>query len=213
MSEILAALAAGIGTTVAITVCSFAVGAVLGFPLALARRAPTLWVRWPATAVVEVLRAVPPLVWLFLAYYSVGVDLVPLSVFQAAVLGLGLVASAYLCEIYRAGIDSVAVGQWEAAAVLGLPTLATYARVVMPQAALLVIPPAATYLIALLKDSAVASVIGATDITFLAFQEARVTLDGLSVFAVAAAVYLVLSVPVAVVARLSDRVVARSLAG
>ncbi len=212
MSEILGALAEGIGTTIAITLASFAVGAVLGFPLALARRSAHLWLRWSAGAVVEVLRAIPPLVWLFIAYYSVGVDLVPLSVFEAAVIGLGLVAAAYMCEIYRAGIEAVPRGQWEAADVLALPTVATYTRVVMPQAALLVIAPAATYLIALLKDSAIASVIGTTDITFLAFQEARVTLQGLSVFAVAAALYLLLSVPVAAIARVADRLVARRLA-
>ena len=212
MTDILSALAEGIGTTVAITLSSFAVGAILGFPLALGRRSPYPWLRWPAGAVVEVLRAIPPLVWLFIAYYSVGVDLIELSVFEAAVAGLGLVAAAYMCEIYRAGLESVPRGQWEAADVLALPTVATYTRVVVPQAALLVIPPAATYLIALLKDSAIASVIGTTDITFLAFQEARVTLEGLSVFAVTAVLYLLLSVPVAVVARLGDRVVARRLA-
>jgi polar amino acid transport system permease protein len=212
MSDILAALADGIGTTVAITLCSFAVGAVLGFPLALARRSSVLLLRWPAVAIVETLRSIPPLVWLFIAYYSVGADLLPLSTFESAVVGLGLIAAAYLCEIYRAGIDAVPQGQWEASGALAMPSVATYTRVVMPQAALLVIPPAATFLIALLKDSAVASVIGATDITFLAFQEARVTLQGLTVFALAAGLYLVLSIPVAVMARVSDRYVARRLA-
>ena len=212
MNDIVAALSRGIGTTVSITLCSFAVGAVLGLPLALARRSGTAVVRWAAGAVVELLRSVPPLVWLFIAYYSVGVDLIPLSVFQSAVAGLGLIAAAYLCEIYRAGLDAVPRGQWEAARALALPVRATYLRVAAPQAMVLVIPPAATFLIALLKDSAVASVIGATDITFLAFQEARVTLQGLTVFSIAAVIYLLLSLPVAVVARVTDRHVARSLA-
>ncbi len=211
MIDALKALAEGIGTTLAITFASFAVGAVLGLPLALGRRSSQVWLRWLTTAIVEFLRSIPPLVWLFIAYYSVGVDLIPLSTFQAAVAGLGLVAAAYLCEIYRAAIDAVPNGQWEAASALALPSLATYRGVIAPQAALLVIPPAATFLIGLLKDSAVASVIGATDITFLAFQEARVTLEGLTVFATAAALYLVLSVPIAVVARYGDRLVSRSL--
>jgi polar amino acid transport system permease protein len=212
MKDIITALVQGIGTTVAITLCSFAVGAVLGLPLALARRSKVAFVRWPAGALVEVLRSIPPLVWLFIAYYSVGVDILPLSVFQSAVLGLGLIAAAYMCEIYRAGLAAVPVGQWEAAQALAMPTVATYVRVAAPQAAVLVIPPAATFLIALLKDSAVASVIGATDITFLAFQEARVTLQGLSVFSLAAALYLLLSVPVAIVARVSDHYVSRIVA-
>ncbi len=205
-------LADGISTTLAITFTSFAVGALLGIPLALGRRSQLFWLRGPATAVVEILRAVPPLVWLFIAYYIVGSDLIPLSIFQAAVAGLGLIAAAYMCEIYRASLDAIPQGQWEAAGALALPTVATYQRVVAPQAALLVIPPASTYLISLLKDSAIASVIGATDITFLAFQDARVTLQGLTVFATAAVLYLLLSVPIAAVARVSDRLVTRRLA-
>ena len=84
-------------------------------------------------------------------------------------------------------------------------------RVVLPQAVLLVIAPAATYAIALLKDSAVASIIGATDVTFLAFQETRQSQQGLLIFVVAAVIYLLLSIPIAAVARLSGGWIERRL--
>ncbi|GAB3073476.1 amino acid ABC transporter permease [Nocardioides zeae] len=209
--EHLQALAGGIGTTVTLTLAAFGVGAVAGFPLALARRSSQWWLRLPALAVIEVLRAIPPLVWLFIVFYVIGADFPLMTPFQAAVAGLGLIAAAYLAEIYRAGLDAVPDGQWEAASATGIGTLTTYRKVVLPQAALIVVPPAATYLIALLKDSAVASVVGTTDITFLAFQEARVTLEGFEVFVIAAALYLALSAPVALVARTADRLISRRL--
>ncbi|MGW3608061.1 amino acid ABC transporter permease [Micromonospora sp. NPDC005161] len=205
------ALSLGIWTTVSVTLGAFLVGAILGFPLALCRRSKQGWLHWPAVAVVEVLRAIPPLVWLFIAFYVVGQHMTSITPFQAAVGGLGLIAAAYMSEVYRAGMNAVPAGQWEAAAATSLSRLVTYRKVVLPQAALIVLPPASTYLIALLKDSAVASVVGTTDITFLAFQEARVTLDGLNVFLIAAGLYLILSVPVALVARTADRLVARRL--
>lgn len=212
MSDYLPVLAAGIAQTVSITVTSFLIGAVLGLPLALLRRSGSAVLRWPARAVVEVLRAIPPIVWLFIAYYGIGSDLVRLTTFQAAVIGLGLIAGAYLSEIYRAGIEAVATGQWEAAKALGLPRAALYRRVVLPQTLVVVVPPAATYAIALLKDSAIASVIGAQDITFRAFQETQVTLEGLTIFSIAAVLYIGLSVPIAVLARFTDRAVAGRVA-
>ncbi|NJC70554.1 amino acid ABC transporter permease [Planosporangium thailandense] len=212
MARILSILAAGIGQTVAITAAAFVLGAVAGFPLALMRRSPYRVLRMPAAAVIEILRSIPPIVWLFIVYYGIGSDVVKLSTFQGAVIGLGLIAAAYLAEIYRAGIDAVARGQWEAAKALALPRRATYQRVILPQALTVVTPPAATYAIGLLKDSAIASVIGATDITFRAVQETQANLHGLSVFAVAGLLYIALSVPIAAVARYTDRILAQKVA-
>ena len=210
--DLLLTLLGGIGQTVAITVTSFVVGAILGLPLALMRRSARPVLRLPAIVVIEGVRSIPPIVWLFLAFYAVGNDLVQLSTFEAAVAGLGLIAAAYLAEIYRAGLDAVPRGQWEAANALGLPSRALYRRVVLPQAVVVVIPPAATYAIGLLKDSAIASVIGAEDITFLAFQETQATLQGLTIFLVAGVLYLILSAPIAAVARYSGQVLVQKVA-
>lgn len=200
----LSVLAQGIAQTVLITVCSFLVGAVLGLPLALLRRSRIRFVRVPATALIESIRAVPPIVVLFLMYYALGSGLIKLSTFEAAVAGLGLISMAYLAEIYRAGINSVHAGQWEASRALALPTLKTYTKVILPQSMIVVVPPAATFAIGLLKDSAIASVIGAQDITFRAFQETQATLQGLTIFGIAGVLYILLSIPIAVVARWTD---------
>lgn len=211
MIDILKILASGIWTTISITLCSFAVGCIGGIPLVALRRSRIGWIRWCGIGLIEFLRSIPPIVWLFIAFYVIGTDLITLSPFEAAVMGLGLIASAYMAEIYRAAIDSVDKGQWEAASALGLGTTTTYVRVLSPQALVLLIPPAATYLIGLLKDSAVASVVTANDVTFFAYQEARQTGDGLTVFLVSAAIYLVLSVPIAVLARAGGAWVERKL--
>ncbi|MCW2500318.1 MAG: hypothetical protein JWN87_1994 [Frankiales bacterium] len=212
MADFLQVLATGIQTTVLITAGAFGVGVVLGLPLALLRRSRNWLLRAPVIAVVEVIRAVPPIVWLFLVYYGLSSDLAQLSTFQAAVGGLGLIAAAYMSEIYRAGIEAVPDGQWEAGRALALPNLSLYRRVVLPQALVVVIPPAATYAIALLKDSAIASVIGAQDITFHAFQETQASLQGLSVFATAGLLYILLSLPIAAVARYADRALVQRMA-
>jgi polar amino acid transport system permease protein len=212
MADFLQVLATGIQTTVLITGGAFLVGVVLGLPLALLRRSRSWLLRAPVIAVVEVIRAVPPIVWLFLVYYGLSSDLAQLSTFQAAVGGLGLIAAAYMSEIYRAGIEAVPDGQWEAGRALALPNLSLYRRVVFPQALVVVIPPAATYAIALLKDSAIASVIGAQDITFHAFQETQASLQGLSVFATAGLLYILLSLPIAAVARYADRALVQRMA-
>lgn len=212
MGRIIESLASGIGVTVAITVAAFVLGAILGLPIAIMRRSRAMAVRAPAIAFVETVRAIPPIVWLFIVYFGIGTDVVKLTTYEAAVLGLGLISAAYLSEIYRAGIDSVPRGQWDAAAALALPGAALYRKVVLPQAVLVVIPPAATFAIGLLKDSAIASVIGAQDITFRAFQETQATLQGLTIFGIAGLMYIAMSVPVAILARYSDRVLARRVA-
>ena len=197
-------LAGGIGTTVALTVVSFLLGAVVAVPLAMLRRSRQVVLKVPAVVIVELVRAVPPIVWLFIIYYALGTD-IKFSTFQAAVIGLGVISAAHLSEIYRAGLEALPAGQWEAAKALSLPGFAAFRNVILPQAILVIIPPAATFAIGLLKDTAVASVIGAVDITFLANQQTQTDLNGLGNFALAGLLYIVLSIPIAVVARGADR--------
>ncbi|WP_406221720.1 amino acid ABC transporter permease [Streptomyces canus] len=212
MLHYLSILANGIGQTIAITVTSFVIGAVLGLPIALVRYSGPLPVRLIGGAIVETIRAIPPIVWLFIVFYGVGSGSVQLSTFEAAVTGLGIIAAAYLSEIYRAGLKAVAQGQWEAAQALGLPRLSIYRKVIFPQMLGVVIPPSATYGIGLLKDSAIASIIGATDITFYASQETQATLQGLSIFGLAALLYIALSIPIAATSRITDRKLTERLA-
>jgi len=210
--EILGSLCGGISTTVSITATAFLLGTVLGFPLALMRRSQSPVLHYPSAAFIELFRSVPPIVMVFLMFYAVGSGVVQLSAFAASVLGLGLIAAAFLAEVFRSGITSVSAGQWDASRALALPPFAVYSKVILPQAILVSIPPAATFAIGLLKDSAVASVAGARDITFLAAQESQATLQGLMIFLIAAGIYIVLSIPIAVFARWTDSALSKRVA-
>lgn len=207
MSDFLPALGAGIGTTLLLTLLGFVIGCALGLPLAAARRSRHLWLKVPATAYVEIVRGVPALVWLFIIYFGLAqAGYLRIDVLQAGALGLGAIAAAYLSEIFRAAVGAVPRAQWEAGQALGLSHAEVLVRVIGPQAARVALPPISTYSIGLLKDSALTSTIGAQDITFRAFAAAsQHQLDGARIFAMAGAIYIALSLPIAGFTRWLDR--------
>ena len=187
--------------TLILTFGGFAIGAVAAVPVAALRRSSVRAARVLAIAYIETLRGIPPIAWLFLLYFGLAQVDVRLSSLTAGVLGLGLIATAYLAEIYRAGLRAVARGQLEAGRAVGLGTLRLYRHVIGPQAVVTIVPPAAAFLIGLLKDSAVASLIGVPDVTGLAFRLTQQEFRGLAIFTAAGLIYLALSVPMAMFAR------------
>ncbi|WP_426995656.1 amino acid ABC transporter permease [Pseudarthrobacter sp. N5] len=203
MIEAIPFLLQGLGTTVVITFGSFLIGAFCAVPLALARLSDIVPLRLLATAYIEVVRGIPPIAWMLVLFYGLGryVTLPPLL---AACLALGAVSTAYLAENYRAGIQAVAGGQWEGAGALGLSKGDTFWRVIAPQGIGVALPPSASYAVGLLKDSAVASVIGVSDIAFQALTLNQQGNPGLPIFLAAGVVYMVVSVPMAVLARKAD---------
>lgn len=213
MSEIpdyLLRLLEGVRFTVILTFGGFLLGAVFAVPVTVLRRSRLRLLRVLAIAYVEGVRGVPPIAWLFLLYFGLAQVDFRLGSLTAGVLGLGLISTAYLAEIYRAGLRAVPHGQLEAARAVGLDTVATYRRVVAPQAVVTILPPAAAFLIGLLKDSAVASLIGVPEVTGLALRMTQQEFDGLAIFAAAGLIYLALSVPLAAFARwLGTRLSAR----
>lgn len=202
---VLATLAQGIPTTLTITFLGFGIGLVGGFPVALLRRSRFRVIRFIAGSFVEIVRGIPPLVWLFIIFFGLPrTGVAAFNEMTSAVLAFGLIASAYLAEIYRSSISSVPHGQWDSSVALGLPSVATYRYVIGPQALNLAVPPAATFLVGLLKDSAIASVIGVGDITFRAFIETQRTFEGFYILSVAALLYVAISIPMAIASRILD---------
>lgn len=190
--------------TVVITVASFAIGSVLGIAVAGARTAPFLVVRGIGRAAVEIIRSVPPLVWLFVVFFGlaeVGIKLTPL---QAAITTFGIIASVYLGEIYRGGLATLHRGQIEASRALGLGSVDLLTKIIAPQIFRTVSPSMVTYGMGLMKDSALASTIGVVEMTFRASQQAQTTGQGLAAFGIVGAAYLLLSVPLGAWARKAD---------
>lgn len=198
------AILPGIRWTLVVTAVSLAIGLVLGAVLAAGLRSTRGPIRIGAKAVVDIIRGVPPIVWLFIIFFGIGnrvPDLPPLS---AACAGLGVISAAYLAEIYRGGLLSVAHGQTEAAHALGMSGTDTMVRIVGPQAFRVALPGVTTYALALLKDSSIASTIGVTEILFFANDEAKVPGAGMVPFLLAALLYLLLGAPLAWVSRQLD---------
>lgn len=194
----------GLTWTVIITLSSFATGALLGVAVVGARAAPSRVFRAIARVYVDIIRSVPPLVWLFIVFFGLaelGFRLTPL---QSAIVTFSVIASAYLGEIYRGGLAALGKGQIEAAQSIGLGGFDLVARIVSPQIFRTVSPSMVTYGIGLMKDSALASTIGVIEMTFRANQVTQTTGIGLTAFAIVGAAYLALSIPLGLWARRVD---------
>jgi polar amino acid transport system permease protein/cystine transport system permease protein len=206
MGDALLVVLLGLPMTLLVTALSFTIGIIGGIPLMLGLRSRTRWVRLACRFAVDLIRGVPPIVWLFLLYFGVSFGAIRLDSLNAAVWGLGIISSAYLAEIYRGAFATLPRGQAEASAALGLGGTVTFTRVLAPQALRTALPSIATYLLSLLKDSSIASTIGVADMVFNATMFARQNpaTAGIVPFFIAAAVYLIISIPVAVTARRLD---------
>ncbi|MBI2391708.1 MAG: ABC transporter permease subunit [Deltaproteobacteria bacterium] len=182
-------------TTILIAVVSMVLAVLLGLPIAVARMWGPWPVRWLATAYVELFRGVPVLLLIFFLYYGLPTLGVKLSAISAAILGFGLNYAAYEAEIYRAGIASIPVGQWEAAASLGMGRRLTFRRVILPQAFRVVLPPMTNDFVALFKDTSLVSVIAVVELTKQYQILAKSSMKYLEMGAVTAALYLLIAVP------------------
>ena len=204
MWHIFTSIAPGIGNTLLLTALSFVIGAVVAIPVTLGGRSPFMPLRSLIKAVVEIVRSIPVLVWLFIVFYGLPQEGISPSPLSAAILTLSGVSAVYLSEIYRGGIAAVDRGQFEASWALGLGRVDTGTRIVGPQVFRVVLPPVATYGIGLLKDSALASTIGVVEITFRANSITQVTGKGLTAYVIAGAIYVIIGLPLAVVSRHVD---------
>lgn len=204
-TEIFLGVAKGIPLTLAVTVAAFVFGAALGLPLCMMRLSRFALLRFAALCYVILFRSVPPLLLVFVFYFGLGSGYLPMSAFQGVVLGLGLITAANMSEIYRGSLSAIHAGQWEASTALALPIRSTYLDIIAPQLLRVSLPSTAGYAVGLLKESAIASTIGVTDITFNAGYIARMTYQGLPVFAIAALFYIMISLPIAALARVADK--------
>ncbi|GAA4132346.1 ectoine/hydroxyectoine ABC transporter permease subunit EhuD [Streptomyces tunisiensis] len=140
-----------------VTLQVLAIGSVISFVLglvwALLMRVPSRWVTWPVGTVTEFVRNTPLLVQLFFLFYVMPEWGLTFSALTTGVIGIGLHYSTYTMQVYRAGIEAVPVGQWEAATALNLPMRRTWTAVILPQAVRRVVPALGNYVIAMLKDT------------------------------------------------------------
>jgi polar amino acid transport system permease protein len=197
LTALLPALLEGAAVTVAVSVASYVLALCFGLLLGLARTSRFLLVRVAAAGYVQFMRGTPLLLQLFFIYYVLPYGGLILSPFQAGVLGLTLNYAAYMAEVFRAGIAAVPKGQFEAGASLALTHRQLMAYVVIPQALKIVVPPIGNFFVAIFKDSALVSVITMKDLMFTGQILAASTFMHFQIFALVAAIYLMLSYPAA----------------
>ncbi|WP_032112203.1 amino acid ABC transporter permease [Candidatus Paracaedibacter symbiosus] len=155
----------GLIVTLKFTFTSLACGLPLGFLLALAKVSPQKVLRSFAQGYTSIFRGTPLLVQLGLIYYATPqLTGYTISAFEAGVLTFSLNSAAYSSEIIRAGIESVDIGQWEAARVLGLSRKQLLLGIILPQAIRNVLPAIVNEMVDLLKESALVSTIGEADL-------------------------------------------------
>lgn len=160
----------GLWVTLQIGVVSILLGLILGLALALIRLYGPVWSQLLARAYINFMRSIPLLVLLIIIYYALPFVGIRLSPFLSAVSALSLVSAAYTAEIFRAGIEAIPRGQFEASAALGLSYRHMMVDVVLPQAIRIVIPPLTNNCINVMKDTALASVVAMPDLLKQATQ-------------------------------------------
>jgi polar amino acid transport system permease protein/polar amino acid transport system substrate-binding protein len=189
--------------TLLISLAAMALAAPLGLALALVRHeSPRL--RPFATAYVEIVRGTPVLLQLYVLYYGLA-DVIALSPWTAAIIGLGLNYAAYEAEIYRGAIQAIPTAQWEAALAIGLPRRAALRHVILPQALPIATPGVTNDFISLLKDSSLVSVLTVVELTKRMTIVAVDNRDWLLPGALCAALYFLLGYPFARLARRLER--------
>jgi polar amino acid transport system permease protein len=127
-------------------------------------------VRWLARFYIDIFRSLPLLVLLVIVYYALPFVGIRMSPFWSAMCALSMVSAAYNAEVFRAGIEAIPHGQFEASEALGLSSLQTMVDVVLPQAVKIVIPPLTNNSINVIKDTALASVVAMPDLLKQATQ-------------------------------------------
>ena len=189
------------------TVYGFLVALVLGLVLALLRRSRLRVVRWPAAAFIEFVRSTPLLVQLIFLYNGLTAFGITLGPIQALVIGLGVHYATYCSEAYRAGINSVPVGQWEAATAMNLGPRLTWTRVILPQAIPNVVPVLGNYLVAGFKDAPLGSAVQVTGVLTFATSISAQSFRSVEPYLLVGAAFLLVSIPAAwLVRRLEARV-------
>lgn len=203
--SILPTLLAGLAVTLKATVGGYALSLGVGLIVALGRRSDHRFVRVLSRIYVAVLRCTPLLVQLYVAYYLLPRVGVSFSALTTGIVALGLYTGAYLSEVFRAGIDAVPRGQWEAAEALGLHRATKWRKVILPQLLPLILPPLGNYLVGMFKETPLLAAITVLDVFGMANDVAGQTYRYTEPYTGAALMLLVISITAAYLLRRIER--------
>lgn len=234
-SQVFSIVARGLGITVFVTVVGFALASALGLGIALMALSDSRVLRQTARFYVEIIRGVPILVLLFwIAFAGVPAFVAgwnwmtaplaeaglvepllvrDISLLWRAVVALTIGYSAFISEVFRAGIQSVDTGQIEAAKALGLSRFQRFRLIVMPQALRTILPPLGNDFVAMVKDSSLVSVLGVADITQMGKVYAAGSFRFFETYSIVAYIYLLLTVSLSLALRSLERRLRKGASG
>jgi polar amino acid transport system permease protein len=196
----------GLWATVLLSLAAIATGTLLGLVVAAVRTSRIPVLAQLARGYLEVFRGTPLLIQMLFLYFGAAyLGLVGITVFGAALLALTLYQGAYIAEIFRAGIEAVPRGQWEAARVLGLPRFQTFLSVILPQTRAIVLPPLVGQYLSLIKDTSIAVVIGYVELV----RQGQAVIDRVgdpaTSYVAVAVLYFVICYPLSLLVRRMER--------
>lgn len=191
--SILPIILIGLTVTLKAAAAGFGIALMLGLVFAMLRRSRFRSIAWTTAFVVEFLRDTPLLVQLFFLYYVLPEYGLTLPAFLTGALALGLQYSAYTSEVYRGGIEAVPRGQWEAATALNMTRMQTYRDIVIPQIVPRILPAMGNYMVAMIKETPVLSVITVLDMMALANMIGERTFEYLVPLTMVGLIFLILT--------------------
>lgn len=195
----------GAWVTIKLTLISFTIALIIGLIISLARISNTVIIRRVAGIYISALRGTPFFVQLLFIYFGLPDVGIHLTAFNAAVIGLALNQSAYLAEIYRAGIQALPRGQSEAALAIGMSRFQKMYRIILPQAIKNELPSIGNMAILCLKNSSIAAVITVGEIMYNGQILASTTFRHLEIFTLVAIIYWLLHYPLKVFVDILER--------
>lgn len=191
--------------TIFLSIGAFLGGGLIGLPVAVARTASSGLLRRAAAAFIHVFQGIPLLVVMFLSYYGLPVFGYQMQPLTAALLSLSLYAASFLGEIWRGCLEAVPRTQWEAARCLGLDRWQALGTIILPQAALIAIPPTVGFMVQIVKNTSLASVLGFVELARAGQVVNNATFRPLPIFLLIAAVYFALCYPLSTASRYLER--------
>lgn len=203
--SILPALLEGLLVTLKATAGGFSLALVVGLLVAMGNRSSLKPVRVLCRVYIAILRCTPLLVQLYVAYYLLPRIGISFDALTTGIVALGLYTGAYLAEVFRAGIDAIPRGQWEAADALGLNRPTKWRKVVLPQVMPLVLPPLGNYLIGMFKETPLLAAITVLDVFGMANDIAGQTYRYTEPYTAAALLLLTISIGAALLLRVLER--------
>ncbi|HWL67199.1 MAG TPA: ectoine/hydroxyectoine ABC transporter permease subunit EhuD [Geminicoccus sp.] len=203
--EILPVLARASLVTIQATLMGFVLALVLGLVFAILRMSRAAWIALPVAALVEFIRSTPLLIQIFFLYFVFPEFGLSLDALTAGVLALGLHYGTYCAEVFRAGLDNVPRGQWEASVALNLSPYHTFRDIIIPQAIPPVVPALGNYLVALFKETPLLSAIAVLELMQQAKILGSTTFRYIEPITLVGAFFLLFSLVAAALIRMVER--------